>query len=49
MAAQPEILQYANHVAQRFDLRSDIQFDTRVASAVFAEESKRWDSQYPSG
>ena len=42
MAAQPEILEYANHVAQRFNLRSNIKFDTRVASAVFAEDSKRW-------
>ena len=33
MAAQPEILDYANHIAQRFDLRSDIEFSTRVASA----------------
>ena len=29
-APQPEILKYANHVADRFDLRRDIQFDTRV-------------------
>ena len=29
-APQPEILRYANHVADRFDLRRDIQFDTRV-------------------
>ena len=29
-AAQPEILRYLNHVADRFDLRRDIQFDTRV-------------------
>ena len=42
MAAQPEILQYANHVADRFDLRKDIQFQTRVASAVFDESSNRW-------
>ena len=26
---QPEILSYANHVADRFDLRRDIQFDTK--------------------
>ena len=32
-AAQPEILRYANHVADRFDLRRDIQFNTRVISA----------------
>src|SRR5476651_1241104 len=32
-ASQPEILDYANHVADRFDLRRDMQFDTRVLSA----------------
>ena len=36
-AAQPEILRYANHVADRFDLRKDIQFDTRVTSAIYDE------------
>ena len=32
-AAQPEIMRYANHVADRFDLRRDMQFDTRVVAA----------------
>jgi cyclohexanone monooxygenase len=41
-AAQPEILKYANHVADRFNLRSDIQFNTRVASTVFSEETDHW-------
>ncbi|WP_441234767.1 flavin-containing monooxygenase [Bradyrhizobium sp. 930_D9_N1_4] len=41
-APQPEILKYANHVADRFDLRRDIQFDTRVERAVFDERAKRW-------
>ncbi|MFH0302632.1 NAD(P)/FAD-dependent oxidoreductase [Bradyrhizobium sp. 31Argb] len=41
-APQPEILQYANHVADRFNLRSDIQFDTRVDAAAFDETSKLW-------
>ena len=36
-ATQPEILRYADHVADRFDLRRDIQFDTRVESATFDE------------
>src|SRR5262245_45529097 len=36
-APQPEILNYANHVADRFDLRRDIVFDTRVTKATFAE------------
>jgi cyclohexanone monooxygenase len=42
MAAQPEILRYANHVADRFDLRGDIQLDTRVASAHYGADRKRW-------
>ncbi len=41
-AAQPEILRYLNHVADRFDLRRDIQFDTKVTSAVFDEAENRW-------
>ena len=41
-ASQPEILGYAEHVADRFDLRRDIQFDTRVAAAHFDEPGRRW-------
>ncbi len=41
-APQPEILTYANHVADRFGLRDDIEFHTRVVSAVFDEEASRW-------
>ncbi len=41
-ALQPEILDYARHVADRFDLRRDIQFDTRVSSATFDEAAGRW-------
>lgn len=41
-AAQSEILSYANHVAERFDLRRDIQFDTKVASATYDEGLQRW-------
>jgi cation diffusion facilitator CzcD-associated flavoprotein CzcO len=40
-APQPEIVEYANHVADRFDLRRDIQFTTRVISMVL-QESSRW-------
>src|SRR5260370_4283761 len=36
-APQPEILSYANHVANRFDLRRHIVFDTRVTTASFDE------------
>ncbi|MCX7272972.1 MAG: NAD(P)/FAD-dependent oxidoreductase [Burkholderiales bacterium] len=41
-APQPEILKYANHVADRFDLRRDIAFETRVTQAHFDEASARW-------
>ncbi len=41
-ASQPEILRYANHVADRFDLRRDMRFDTRVTEAVFDRATHRW-------
>src|SRR5215475_7095274 len=41
-AGQPEILRYANHVADRFDLRRDIRLSTRVTAATFDEASSRW-------
>jgi cyclohexanone monooxygenase len=41
-APQPEILRYANHVADRFKLRPDIQLDTRVDRAVFDESANSW-------
>ncbi|MBN9387628.1 MAG: NAD(P)/FAD-dependent oxidoreductase [Chloroflexi bacterium] len=39
---QPEILRYLNHVADRFDLRRDIQLETRVTSATYSETTNRW-------
>jgi len=39
---QAEILTYINHVADRFDLRPDIQLETRVVSAAYDEASRRW-------
>ncbi|MGY3590650.1 cyclohexanone monooxygenase [Bradyrhizobium sp. USDA 4341] len=41
-AAQPEILRYAQRVADRFDLRSLIRFDTRVTGADWDEEGESW-------
>ena len=41
-SAQPEILSYANHVADRFDLRRFITFNARVKTAIFDETSARW-------
>ncbi len=42
MSPQPEILDYARHVADRFDLRPHIQFETRVTVATFDEARARW-------
>ena len=41
-ATQPEILRYLNHVADRFDLRRDITFSTRVTAAHYDEHAARW-------
>ncbi|HAP75029.1 MAG TPA: cyclohexanone monooxygenase [Acidimicrobiaceae bacterium] len=41
-AAQPEILRYAQHVADRFDLRRDISFTTRVEEAQFDDATATW-------
>ena len=46
---QPEILEYVSHVAERFDLRRDIQFNTRVASATYDRASNRWTVQTRAG
>ena len=39
---QPEILRYLNHVAERFELRPDIVFNTRVEAATFDNSARRW-------
>jgi len=41
-APQPEILRYANHVADRFGLRPDIALNTRVDGVVFDENTNTW-------
>lgn len=41
-AGQSEILAYANHVADQFDLRQHIEFNTRVCSAEYHEDSGLW-------
>jgi cyclohexanone monooxygenase len=48
-ASQPEILAYLNHVADRFDLRRDIIFDTRVTAAEFDEAAGRWSVRTDTG
>ena len=39
---QPELLKYAQHIADRFELKRHIAFDTRVASAHFDEDADEW-------
>ena len=46
---QPEILKHLQHVADRFDLRSGIQFNTRVTAAHFNEERNRWEIETDQG
>jgi cation diffusion facilitator CzcD-associated flavoprotein CzcO len=41
-APQPELLRYASHVAERFDLKRDIRFNTRITAAHWQEEEGRW-------
>jgi cation diffusion facilitator CzcD-associated flavoprotein CzcO len=41
-AAQPEILAYLNHVADRFDLRRSIQFNTRITSMAWDDAEELW-------
>ena len=41
-AGQPETLRYINHVADKFDLRRDIQFSSRVTAAAWEETTRSW-------
>jgi cyclohexanone monooxygenase len=41
-SAQTDILRYANHVADKFDLRRDIQFGTRVVAVEWRDDAQRW-------
>ena len=41
-AGQPETLRYLNHVADKFDLRRDIQFKSRVTAAHYDEGARCW-------
>ncbi len=46
---QPEIMRYLNHVADRFDLKRDIRFGTRVTAARFDEAANRWTVETEAG
>jgi cation diffusion facilitator CzcD-associated flavoprotein CzcO len=46
---QPEILRYLNFVADRYDLKRDISFNTRVTEAHYDEAANRWHIRTGSG
>ena len=46
---QPEILKYINHVTERFSLRRDIRFNTRIRSAIFCRRKVLWTLTTDSG
>ena len=48
-ATQPEILRYANHVADRYGLREHIRFNTRVTAMTFDETRNRWTVETDAG
>jgi cation diffusion facilitator CzcD-associated flavoprotein CzcO len=48
-AAQPETLRYLNHVADKFDLRRDIRFRSRVTAAHWQEAARSWDVRLEDG
>jgi cation diffusion facilitator CzcD-associated flavoprotein CzcO len=48
-SAQPHTERYLNYVADKFDLRRDIQFDSRVVSAHWNESTRQWNLMLASG
>ena len=48
-SAQPETLRYCNFVADKFDLRRDIQFNSRVRSADFDDDENIWEIETEDG
>jgi cation diffusion facilitator CzcD-associated flavoprotein CzcO len=48
-SGQPENERYLNYVAERFDLRRHIQFNSHVVSAVYDESANRWEVQVENG
>ena len=48
-SSQPEILGYLQYVADKFDLLKDIQFSSNVRSAIYDEDSRRWQVEIEDG
>ena len=47
--AQPETERYLNYVADKFDLRRDMQFNARVKEAAFDEAANEWEIELEDG
>jgi len=48
-AAQPDTERYLNFVADKYDFRKDIQFNTRVTKATFDEAANQWEVELEDG
>src|SRR5438067_10141593 len=48
-AAQPETLRYCNFVADKLDLRRDIEFNTRIKAAAYDEAAGQWEVESEDG
>src|SRR6202049_4293452 len=48
-AGQPETLRYLNYVADKFDLRRDIRFRSRVTAAHYQDSSRAWEVMLEDG
>lgn len=48
-AAQPELLRYANHAADKMDVRKDFRFNTSVLKASYNEAANLWDVEMDDG
>ncbi|MCY4516585.1 MAG: NAD(P)/FAD-dependent oxidoreductase [Acidimicrobiaceae bacterium] len=48
-SGQPEILRYANHVADKYDLRRDIRFETTVTAVDWDDDARQWHLQTDRG
>jgi len=48
-SSQPENLRYLNYVADKFDLRRHMRFDSRVESMTWHEDERRWHLELPHG
>jgi len=48
-SAQPDTLRYLNYIADKFDLRKDMQFSSRVVAARYHENGRYWEIETEGG